>query len=88
MRYLATAVTFLVTFAGVAAAAVVTVLVFAGPHSDILPKPLQVLVYVLAWVVVLAVPFIAARAVWRRSSHSAASLRAPGARVSESAGPR
>lgn len=67
MRYALAIAAFLATLVLVAAGAIVAVLVLAGPHSDILPMPLQIVVYGLAWVVVLLLPALAARAVWRRT---------------------
>lgn len=68
MRYLVTAAAFAGSFVLVAMAAVFAVLAFAGPHSDTLPKPLQAVVYVLAYGSVLVLPVLAARAAWRSSS--------------------
>jgi hypothetical protein len=42
------------------------VLVLAGPHSGLLPEPLEVAVGALGWLVVVALPIVAARSVWRR----------------------
>lgn len=67
MRYLTVATAFLLTLLGVGAIAAAAVIVFAGPHSDILPMPLQIATYILAWVAVLGLPVFAARAVWRRT---------------------
>lgn len=68
MKYIAAAAAFVVTLLGVGAAAVFAVLAFAGPHSDILPQPLQIVLYVLCWIAVIALPLLAARAAWRRSA--------------------
>ena len=67
MKYVAAAAAFLATLFGVGVAAVFAVLAFAGPHSDALPQPLQIALYVLCWVAVIALPPLAARAAWRRS---------------------
>jgi hypothetical protein len=67
VRYVLTAAAFLATLVVVGAATIFAVLAFAGPHSDMLPKPLQILVYVLAWAVLLGLPALAARAAWRRT---------------------
>jgi hypothetical protein len=72
MRYLLTAAAFLGTLCIVCMAAVFAVLAFAGPHSDTLSKPMQVVVYVLAYGAVLGLPVLAARATWRARSKSAA----------------
>jgi hypothetical protein len=42
------------------------VILFAGPHSDLLPSVLQPPVLILGWLTVLAGPVLVARAVWRR----------------------
>ena len=68
MRYLLTAAAFVAAFVFVAMAAVFAVIAFAGPHSDTLPMPLQVVVYVLAYGSVLVLPALAARAAWRANS--------------------
>jgi hypothetical protein len=57
------AVASLVVTAGVG---FVVVIVFAGPHSDILPSWLQVIVFAAAWIAVIAIPTLVARATWRR----------------------
>jgi hypothetical protein len=68
MRYVLTIAAFVATLLVVAAATIFAVLVLAGPHSDMLPMPLQVIVYLVAWVAVLALPVLAARAAWRRTA--------------------
>jgi hypothetical protein len=65
MRYVLAAAAFLVTLGAVAVTTLLIVIVLAGPHSDILPMPLQILLYLLAWAAVLVVPVLAARAAWR-----------------------
>lgn len=67
LRYALTAAAFLVALVGVGAVSAVIAIVFAGPHSDLLPMPLQVAVYVLCWAAILVLPFIAASAAWRRT---------------------
>jgi hypothetical protein len=66
VRIVLTLVAFVVTLAAVAATAVVVVIVFAGPHSDILPAPLQAVVFIAGWAAVLCLPVVAARKTWRR----------------------
>ena len=44
------------------------VMVLAGPHSSLLPQPLQIVALVLGWCAVLAVPILVARKVWLRWS--------------------
>lgn len=66
MKYLVTAAAFLATLLAVGATTLVIVIVFAGPHSDLLPPPLQVVVFIAGWVAVLGIPILVARAVWKR----------------------
>ena len=66
MRYLWTAGAFLLALVVVGAVALVAVVVLAGPHSDMLPQWLQVVVFILGWVAVLGVPGYVARKVWLR----------------------
>jgi hypothetical protein len=68
MKYIAAAAAFFATLIAVGVAAVFAVLAFAGPHSDTLPQPLQIALYVLCWVAVIALPLLAARAAWRRTA--------------------
>ena len=53
----------LIVIAGVAA---VCVLFLAGPHSDILPSWLQVVVIILGWIAVIGVPIAVGAFTWRR----------------------
>lgn len=57
------AVASLVVTAGVG---LVVVIVFAGPHSDILPSWLQVVVFAASWIAIVAIPALIARPTWRR----------------------
>ena len=66
-RYALASLVFVATLLAVAGLALAVVIVFAGPHSDMLPAPLQIVVYVAGWAAILVVPFLAARAVWRRT---------------------
>jgi len=72
MRYLLTIASYLVSLLLIGMAAVFALIAFAGPHSDTLPKPMQVVVYVAAYVAVLVLPALAARAAWRASSRRGA----------------
>ena len=45
----------------------VVVIVLAGPHSDLLPAAAQAVVLIVGWLVVLVIPAMAARLVWRRA---------------------
>lgn len=65
-KWLLTLLAFVGTLVVTAAIAFVVVIVFAGPHSDLLPSFLQPVVFIAGWLAVLGVPFIAARATWRR----------------------
>lgn len=66
MRLLRAALVYLASLFLTAVAAVFGVLALAGPHSDLLPKPLQILVYVVAWLVLLVLPAWVAVIAWRR----------------------
>jgi hypothetical protein len=66
MRLLITLLTYVVSLAFVASAAFVAVIVVAGPHAGLLPAPLEAVALGLGWLAVLALPALAARAVWRR----------------------
>lgn len=68
MRIVWTLVAYVVALGLIAAVAVVAILVLAGPHSDLLPAPLQSVVVGLGWLSVLALPIVVARRVWRRTS--------------------
>jgi hypothetical protein len=60
----------LFVYAGVLALAgalsFVVVIFLAGPHSGLLPKWAEVVVFCLGWANVIVVPVLAARWVWRR----------------------
>lgn len=66
MRLVLTVLTFLASLAAVAVLAFFVVIFLAGPHSGLLPQPLEVTVIVLGWVCMIAVPVWLAHAVWRR----------------------
>jgi hypothetical protein len=70
MRWLLTVLTWTVSFAVVAPACFIGVMVLAGPHSSVLPAFLQPVVLVVGWLVILAAPMLIARAVWRRTGRS------------------
>ncbi|MBL8514430.1 MAG: hypothetical protein JNJ55_10600, partial [Betaproteobacteria bacterium] len=53
-----------------ATAAIFGVLLFAGPHSDIVPESMKWLVLFAGWVCVLLLPALAARKVWKRLGKS------------------
>ena len=52
------------------------VLVLAGPHSSLLPAPLQGAVLVLGWLGALVIPVAIARRVYRATQHTATRLHA------------
>ena len=66
MKIAITALAFLGSLLVVAAVTLVVVLVLAGPHAGLLPQPLEIVVALAGWIVVLVVPFVVARKVWRR----------------------
>ncbi len=65
-RYGATALAWLAATALLAPICCLVVMVLAGPHSDLLPNPLPVLVLALGWLALLIGPVLVARSVWRR----------------------
>ena len=67
MKYLLATVAYVGTLLVVGVAAMAIVLVLAGPHSDLLPQPLQIVVFAIGWIAVLVLPALAARAAWRRA---------------------
>jgi len=66
MQLLLAALTFVAALAIVAAVAFVAVLTLAGPHADLLPPTMQVILFVVGWLAVLILPGWAAWSVWRR----------------------
>jgi hypothetical protein len=66
MRFLLTALAYLLSVVAVAALAFVVVLFVAGPHAGLLPHWLEVVVIVLGWLAILVLPALAARLVWHR----------------------
>jgi hypothetical protein len=70
MRWLLTVLAWTVSFAVLAPACFIGVMVLAGPHSSVLPAFLQPVVLVVGWVVILAAPMLIARTVWCRSGRS------------------
>jgi hypothetical protein len=73
-RILLTAAAFVLSLAVVGFAAFFGALVLAGPHSDYASGAGGVAVIAIAWLLVLFVPAVVARLVWRRSG---AWLRSP-----------
>lgn len=66
MKYLLTALAYLLAVVAIAALAFVVVLFVAGPHAGLLPQWLEVVVIVLGWLAILVLPVLLARTVWRR----------------------
>jgi hypothetical protein len=71
MKYLATALAYLLSLLVIAAVSLAIVLLVAGPHSGLLPAWLEPWVLGLGWLVILFVPVLVARKVWRRLDRSA-----------------
>lgn len=57
---------YLVSLAAIAAVAFFGVMAVAGPHAGWLPEWMEAIVLAAGWMVVLVVPVVAARGVWRR----------------------
>jgi uncharacterized membrane protein len=68
MRALLTLFAWLLATAILAPVCFFAVIVLAGPHSSMLPSFIQPGVLLLGWLVLLTVPILIARAVWRRLS--------------------
>ena len=77
-RILLTAAAFALSLAAVGFAAFFAALVLAGPHSSYASGAGGVVVIAIAWLLVLLVPALLARLVWRRSS---AWIRSPQVKV-------
>jgi uncharacterized membrane protein len=65
-RWLLTSLTWLVATVVLLPICFFTAIVLAGPHSGMLPRLLEPPVFVACWLVLLVVPVLAARGVWRR----------------------
>ncbi len=70
MKYIATAVAYVVSLVVVAVASFFTVMVLAGPHAGLLPTWLEPVVLAIGWLAVLGVPVLVGRLVWRRFGRS------------------
>lgn len=66
VKYIATALAYVVSLAVVVVLAFFTVLVLAGPHAGLLPSWLEPVVLAIGWLAVLVLPVLVARLVWRR----------------------
>lgn len=70
MRILLTVLAFMLTLCLSAVLGFLAVLFLAGPHGGLLPKSAETLVLALGWLLVLLVPALVARVVWRRVGRS------------------
>lgn len=68
MRYVVVSLTFIGTLLIMAVVGFFAIMLFAGPHSDILPRWLNTPVFLLVWALVLVTPVLVARRVWRSLS--------------------
>ena len=68
MRLVLTALAYLITLAFVSVASFYLVIILAGPHGGLLPRPFEVVVFILGWLLVIVAPILVARLVWRRFS--------------------
>ena len=66
MRILLALVAYVVSVAILAPLLFFVVVILAGPHSSMLPSRVQPAVVVLGWLMLVIVPILIARAVWRR----------------------
>lgn len=74
MRILLTGLAYLAVAAVVGVLAFVVVVILAGPHSDLLPGAVQVVVLILGWLAILVIPVLVARLAWRRYDKRPAAL--------------
>ena len=66
MRLLQAFTAYAASLAIVAPAAFFFAIFLAGPHGGWLPQSMQVVVLPLAWLAIVVLPILAARAVWLR----------------------
>jgi hypothetical protein len=66
MRVIVAALALVVSLLVTATAAFFAVMFLAGPHGGALPASLHSATLLVAWVIVMAVPFFCTRWVWRR----------------------
>lgn len=66
MRIVLTLLAYVVALAVVTAICFVAVMFLAGPHAGLLPAPMESAVLILGWILVLVLPALVARRVWRR----------------------
>jgi hypothetical protein len=67
MRWLLVFLAWLVSAAVLGVVMFLAAIVLAGPHSSMLPSPIQPVVLLIAWAVFLIGPLIVARSLWRRT---------------------
>lgn len=65
-RIALSALAYLASLALVAVLTLFAVIFLAGPHAGLLPHWLEVVVFAAAWLIVIVLPALAARWVWRR----------------------
>lgn len=70
MRLLAVALAYIVSLVLTAVVTFFAVIFVAGPHSDVLPNWLQTPALLLGCALVIAVPALVARRVWRSLSRT------------------
>ena len=68
MRFLWTALAYLLALCIVAPVAFLVVIFLAGPHAGLLPELIEAVVLVIGWAAMLLLPIGAAWKVWQRSS--------------------
>jgi hypothetical protein len=66
MRYLATALAYVVALALVAIVTSFAVLYLVGPHGGLLPQSFYIPILSLGWMAVIVLPVLFARWMWRR----------------------
>lgn len=67
LRILLTFGAYLASLATIAVVAFFVVVILAGPHAGLLPRPLEAVVLVAGWLAVLVAPVWIAIVVWRRT---------------------
>lgn len=66
MRLFVTALAYLLSVIAIGGSTFFIVILLAGPHSDLLPGWLQLIVIGLGWLAIFVLPVFIARAVWQR----------------------
>ena len=70
MRIIITVLTFLVSLTVTGIVVFFLVFFLAGPHGGILPSSFYTATLIFGWLLVVAIPIIVARWVWRRFSRT------------------